>query len=87
MDTFMLASLWPCLILISLYKQLAPHLKIGVHKSNTVRDFDTIWAIAAAIIIQQECIMWKERSRSVKRPRFNWIFFLPTRASRYTIFR
>ena len=35
----------------------------------------------------QECIIRKERSRSVKRPRFNWIFFLPTRASRYTIFR
>ena len=35
----------------------------------------------------QECIMQKERSRSVKRPRFNWIFFLPTRASGYTIFR
>ena len=35
----------------------------------------------------QECIIRKERSRSVKCPRFNWIFFLPTRASRYTIFR
>ena len=50
MNTLMLASLWPCLILISLYKQLAPHLNIGVHKSNTVCDFDTIWALAAAII-------------------------------------
>ena len=39
------------------------------------------------IHVHQECIMWKERSRSVKRPRFNWIFFLPTRASGYTIFR
>ena len=29
----------------------------------------------------------EERSRSVKRPHFNWIFFLPTRASGYTIFR
>ena len=29
--------------------------------------------------------MRKERSRSVKRPRFNWIFFLPTRASGYTV--
>ena len=43
---------WPHLILISLYKQLAPHLKIGVHNSNTVCDFDTIWAVAAAIIVQ-----------------------------------
>ena len=25
--------------------------------------------------------MQKERSRIVKRPRFNWILFLPTRAS------
>ena len=39
------------------------------------------------IILIQECIMRKERSRSVKRPCFNWIFFLPTRASVYTIFR
>ena len=42
---------WPRLILISLYKQLAPHLKIRVHKSNTVCDFNTIWAVAAAIIV------------------------------------
>ena len=42
-------DLWPHLILISLYKQLAPHL---VHKSNTVCDFNTVWAIAAAIIVQ-----------------------------------
>ena len=35
---------WPHLILICLYKQLALHFKIGVHKSNTVCDFDTISA-------------------------------------------
>ena len=48
--------LWPSLILISLYKQLAPHLKIGVHKSNTVYDFNTIWAVAAAITVQLDTL-------------------------------
>ena len=52
MNTLILASLWPCLIHISLYKQLAPRLKIAVQKSNTVCDFDTIWTHAAAIIVQ-----------------------------------
>ena len=56
MNTSMLASLWPCLILISLYKQLVPHLKIAVHKGNTVCDFDTIWAHAAAIIVQLDTL-------------------------------
>ena len=40
---------------ISLYKQLAPHL-IGVHKSNMVCDFNTIWAVAAAIIVQLDTL-------------------------------
>ena len=43
-------------MLISLYKQLAPHLKIRVHKRNMVCDFDTIWAIAAAIIVQLDTL-------------------------------
>ena len=43
-------DLWPRLILICLYKQLDPHLKIGVHKSNTGSDFHTIWAVAAIIV-------------------------------------
>ena len=51
-----IASLWPHLILISLYKQLAPYLNIGVHKSNTVCDFDTVWAHAAAIIVEVDTL-------------------------------
>ena len=49
---------WPHLILISLYKQLAPHLKIGVHKSNTVCDFNTIWAVAADNIVQLDTLSY-----------------------------
>ena len=49
-------ELWPHLIFISLYKQLAPHLKVGLHKSNTVCDFDTIWAVTAAIIVQLDTL-------------------------------
>ena len=49
---------WPCLILISLQKQLALHLKIGVHKRNTVYDFDTIWAVQAAIIVQLDTLFY-----------------------------
>ena len=40
-------------MLFSLYKQSAPHLKIGVCKSKMVCDIDTNWALAAAIIIVQ----------------------------------
>ena len=47
---------WPCLILSSLYKQLAPHLKIGVPKNNMVCDFNTIWAVEAAIIVQLDTL-------------------------------
>ena len=43
---------------ISLYKQLAPHLKIGVHKSNRVGDFNTISAVAAAIIVQLDSLFY-----------------------------
>ena len=50
--------LWPRLILISLYKQLVPHLKIGVHKSNMVCDFNKIWAVAAAIIVQLDTLFY-----------------------------
>ena len=45
-------SLWPRLVLLSLYKAVS----IGVHKGNTVCDFDTIWAVATAIIVQLDTL-------------------------------
>ena len=47
-------------LIISLYNQLAQYLKIGDLEctgSNPVCDFDTIWAVAAAIIVQLDALL------------------------------
>ena len=47
-------------LIISLYNQLAQNLKIGdleCTESNPVCDFDTIWAVAAAIIVQLDALL------------------------------
>ena len=47
-------------LIISLYNQLAQNLKIGdleCTESDPVCDFDTIWAVAAAIIVQLDALL------------------------------